>query len=750
MKVELFPEELKGDVGIEAAIEGFDPLPGRPLSVQFISSEDGFQSQDGFGISHEGNRFLIRSPSRRGLIYALFYMADRIEATGRPPKGEIYLEPAFEERFFYIGGLGSGDADTDVPSYVSRAKVEGRVEGIKAAMKTALRYGATWVILFPTYRLIPWDDEVEGKRSEIYREYYRELVNYAHKLHLKAIIMGDELIYTDRFLRRFNAELSVDDPNFWKALRHKYGSLLSEMPELDGVGVRIGEMIPRGSFRAFDVIHNDSKLSLEEKYRRFVENIYEVVVGEFGKLYYHRTWVTNDWEQHSVPNIYRAIFEDIPTDGLIVSIKLTKTDQWDYQAFNPTIGITPHRTSVELEMNKGPHGGQRFPDFMGLYQGAGLQYARERGTIGVTVGLTGSLWQEASLYTASRLMWDPYQDVEKIARDWAAIRFGRRASTDIARLLILSYDAMMKSLYLRPYASTHAWNPIPHIMTGLYFLVGDPIWDRGRRHMRFLRELYLQCKPWLEETIREIEEGVKIYREMLRIYRRAKPKVSDRRLAEEAHRSLLLGESFVRLSALYSISFLRFFEYMDGRTERKRRRAGRLIGELERAIERYRARRGNFDTFAIELFIENAKGFLEDPDRAEERLRSAPTEEEILRMLETAEESDRRELEAHPEAVKIMYWEGNVDGKELITVKGREVSLRHLVDEPPTEVRYELYAEIPQRSRLVIERIEARGYVCVVEQPSEENGWSARIFVSDPQDGRDIYRFNLYAIPLED
>ncbi len=701
---------------------------------------------DGFGIWNASDKqCLLFSSTIRGIAYALYYIADRINVTGRLPKESITLDPAFEDRF--ILSLEFPDADIQIPPYVSSEKLVTEIEKIKKKITDALSSGATHIVFSPTYRLVKWEDEIEDKRNEYYRDGIKEVIQYAKNLGLKVLTMGDEFIYTENLLKKFDAELSIENKNFWEAVKYKFRTLLTDFNELDGVAVRIGEIIPYGNLRVFDVINNESNLSLEEKYRRFIQNVYDVVAGEFGKIYYHRTWATSEWEVHSVPRLYERIFSKLPVENLYVSIKLTKTDQWNYQAFNPTIGLSSHKTIVELEISKGEHGSQRYPDFMGLYQSAGLQYAKIKGAAGAAgFFVQNSFWRDASFYAGQRLMWNPNQDVKTIAQDWATARFGRRTSKNIAAILMISYNALMKSLYLKPYASTHAWNPLPHIKTDRYSLEGDPVWDKGKTQMNFLYELYLQCKPWLEETINEMNEGEKLYDKMMEIFYKAKPSIDDPQTAKRALESLRLGQTFVKLSVLYSTSFLRFFEFKEIPAANNKLRIKQLIKDLKTSLKKYHRFKETFDTLAIEQFIVNAEEFLINPKKAEDELRNAPDEKQVREILKSAGEKDEIELQKHPDAVKVFSWYGNVDGKDLLIMKGRTVKLKHLSYSPPTEVKCDIFSEVPKNSKLVVQRIEARGFVCVAEQPCKENKWSSKIYISDPQSGKDIYKFNVYAV----
>ena len=150
--------------------------------------------------------------------------------------------------------------------------------------------------------LIPWDSEPEATENKKNREKTKELIKYAHELHLKYFVYSDEFTYHPSLIEKSGATLNLEDPLFWEAVQEKYRTLFRSMPEIDGVGIRTGESTQVwGNYRAFDVMHQDkaSEWPLDKRYRTLVNKIYDVVVKEFGKLYYQRTWVTSMHEQHS-------------------------------------------------------------------------------------------------------------------------------------------------------------------------------------------------------------------------------------------------------------------------------------------------------------------------------------------------------------------------------------------------------------------------------------------------------------------
>jgi len=745
-------------VGLEALVKGgqvcgvqteIGRSPGRGRAVILGEPQAPSAESDADAYSIEAMpraRLEVRPNSVRALAYALVFLADRLMTQGRLPSHSVTREPAFKSRFTHVD---FPRVDIETPPYVDQQALAAGVSSAKNTLRLALCWGANHILLHRSHLVVPWDDDVEGKRSEIYRAAYKELVDYAHALHLKVLAYDDEFLYLEDVLKKASATLSVEDPAFWDVLQDKYRGLFARLPELDGVGIRIGEMLPWGNFRAFDVIHNDSKFSLEEKYRLFIRKVHEVVVGEFGKLYYHRTWVTNDWEQHSVDKIFKPIFDDMPRDNLIVSIKLTKTDQWYWQALNPTLGLTDHATVVELEMHHGPHGAQAFPSFSGEWFRAGLNYALGRGAVGAMTGVPSGVWLEANGYAASRLLWDPKEDVRQVAKDWATIRFGKRAAAAVADALLLSYHAIHKGLYIMPYASTHAWNPLIHLLSGMFVAEGDPTLDEGLGHLAFLRDIYWQCRPFLADTMRELREGLRIWDKMVRRCAARQREIDDPEMAGHLEYALALGRSFIRLNVSYVEAFLKYFIYEESLSEADRRQAKAAITDLKRAIRQYLENGGNFQLSGIDEFTQVAERGLANPQRARQMV-YRPSEQELRSRKSTEMQRQAAALESADRSVKLLYWEGSVDGREMLIVGDREVQIEHMAAEPPADVKYEFFEPLPKGWRVVLKPLEVRGYAFVYGQPNERNGWQTSVLVDDPEDGRAIYRFELHAVPPEE
>ncbi len=669
--------------------------------------------------------------------HGLYWAWDRLKTCGDIPLVKMVRRPTFKYRFTYIS-LGS--------------PTQGSLEQALASLRQAARVGVNHVLVYRTENYVPWDGR-HGEEAERCRELLREFIEAAHSLHVKVLVYGDEFIYLDSWLEKFGGKPCVSSPGFWKALEEKYRALLRELPELDGVAVRTGEVIPHGGFKAFDVMHSrcpGENYSLEYKYRKFLDTIYGVVVEEFGKIYYHRTWVTNDWEQHSVPEILQRILDGFPRKNFILSIKLTEADQWEYQPLNPTIGAVKHTTVVECETGRAHQWGGPVMDFAAEFIQAGLQYALMRGARGVSAALPS--WSasprqpgyDALPYTVWRLAWNPGEDLEKIVTEWAAQYFGAAAPV-VAEVLLKTDDAVRDSYYVAPYA-VRVWNPLGHIYGSMFICKGNPFFDNGRGHDEFLKTIYLHCKPCLDRVWELMDRGVATYDEMIEKYLAVKHLVPRKEYRDGFEEVLRHARAVLNLNRLYVKAFTAYFEYREKRSPYWRGRLARLLSELGYAASEYEEKWGLYRLYGIKEFLKLARRALIDPDGLEQLLATSPTTGEVEELVRQHMDKEEK-LASRPDAKMILRWEGVVDGRDILHVKGETIQIEHLLAEPIHDVKYVFYEPVAAApARYAVKRIRCRGAALVLENPSSDNGYTLKIYLDDTAPGPDRYVLEIYRI----
>jgi len=688
--------------------------------------------------SIEGRKvILVSGGSVLGVAYGLFWIADRLKVNGFIPNINTIREPELKIRFL------SGSSKSEV--------------------RDALRYGATWIWGSHTVNhLVPWNAEPERTQNAKNREELIEVIDYAHSLHLKYIIYEDEFSYHPTLLKEFGATLDPEDPAFWDAVKAKYRRLLKAMPEIDGIRQRTGEGTRvGGNFKSFDVIHDgDSDWNMAKRYRTWVKNIYDVVVGEFDKIYYQRTWVTSSYEQHSMPEVYEEIFTDeIPVKNLYMSPYMSTTDRYFHQPYNPTFNLTPHNMIVLLApLNY--HGNNNcgiLPTFPGTYFQGGLKTylsVDKSNCVGADFGVRSKGgWDTYALtaYTSSRLIWEPNMDVKEIAHDFAAMYFGKEAADDLAEILMLTPKIYKYGMYIAP-AAHGQFASLTHLRLTTFPVKGLPNLDSGRKHMEFLNDIYLRCSPWVDETYLYLDHGLKLADEARSIANRAATKIFDLKKKEEIKNNAEMTYSLVKVNYYYVKAMISYFQYRESPISKNKNQLAEYSNKLNIAIKAFKNIPNNvYRLDGIEQLQININAALEDVEKAGKILANAPDDEAIDQLIDDQQAIYKEVLEKYKdEAVKVVYWQGRVDGRDLFKVKGKEIEIEHLRFDNILESTEEFSTSLPAKDyTVVVKDIQSRSFgPFVLEQPSAKNDYTVTLYLSDsPMHGYSWWKFELYYIP---
>lgn len=711
------------------------------VDLQKVTDEQGYEIKT--LLRRDGKTLIVNGGSILGDIYGLYWIWDRLRVYKDIPQIDTLRKPTLQIRHPPQGKGAPGRS--------------------KRGMRSALRYGLTWVTGENPLNLIPWDSEPEKTRNAENRKIAKEMIDYAHALHLKYFTYGDEFTFHPSFLEKQNAKVSVADPAFWGALQEKYRTLLHLMPEIDGVGIRTGESTMRwGNYIAADVMHqeDDPAWNLERRYTTFVRKLHDVVVGEFDKLYYHRTWVTSDTEQHTNPEVFKKIFtSEVPQKNLFLEPKITLTDRWYYQPYNPTFNLTPHKTLVEFEaMEYHTSGRGLFASFPGQYFQGGLRTllsSEDCNVIGAGYDVPNheswGTWT-VNAYTLYRLTWNPEEDLRTIAEDFAAIHFGREAAERMGDIYLLSASAYKDGMYIKPAAEARVWNTLPQLRNTTFPMQGIPEIDRGKTHLEWLEStMYEPCRGREEETLRLLDRGLSAAERMRTFFKEAKPKIANKSLAEEVEDSLDATVALVRLNNLYVQTCLAYFEYRSASTSAGKTKLAELVPPLQVTREELDAlTKGKYRFYGIDQLRLCAEELVADREGALDELRRAPTPEELDKVVTEHQARYAALLESHKEkAVKFLHWEGSVDGKDLLLIQGNRLEVKHLQSSQIAHQKSEFSGELPKRPVTVIVRdLDSRPrHPFVLEQPKAENDYTARIYLEDSPGGQGWCKFDLYTIP---
>ncbi len=704
---------------------------------------------DGYAIhtiDRDGTRtVLISGGSVIGDVYGLYWVRDRLFVYGDIPVINTFRVPAMKIRFGAAWGRhGFGGSS-------------------KEQMQMALRQSVNWVSGPAVLDLVPWNSEPEATVNAENRENARGLIAYAHSMHMKYFSFANEFTYHPSLLKDTGATLSPCDPRFWDAVQEKFRMLFTVLPELDGIELCNDDISGFwDTYRAYDVMHEtpDCEWSYEKRFRTFVEKVHEVVAEEFGKDYFHFTWSLTPHEVHTQPAVFREIFTDaVPTDHLYLMPKITTADRWWHQPYNPTFNLTPHKTVVCFETMNYYESGKAniFPTFSGQYFQAGLQtilMPENSNVIGAAslAGIRKVGWDTASAYAyvLYRLMWDPNESMDQIAEDFCAIHFGRDAAKDMAQIYLLTPVAYKYGLHIEP-VSYGQFNSFIHMRVGTFPAEGYPAIDGGKEHLVFLRKIYLRCKPWIPETLDDLQHGLDTANAMLKTYARAKPEIQDLTLAKDLEDRLTMTRNLIRTNLGYVATSFAYFAYIDEVSEEHRQALAKEVQSLTDARADFVATAGfGYQLFGVDVMLKSAEAALANRDAAIAALEQKPTRSQIEATVAEQQRKYAEVLKTRADhAVKFAHVEVMVDGRDILNVSGDSYSIEHLRWDYPHVQVFDFTAPLPGKPVTVIPGdVDSRPmHPFILEQPGRDNDYTVRIYLDDLPGGQGWMKFDLYYVP---
>lgn len=687
---------------------------------------------------NEGHRSLVvAGGSTIGDVYGLYWIWDRIRIFKSIPEINVKREPSLKIRY-------------------TRIRVKSKED-----IKRALRYGLNLVYGENPLALIPWDTEPERTENKNNRDKVKELIEYAHLLNMKYLPFGTDFTYHPSLLKKYNALLSPSDSMFWDAVQAKYRMLLHSLPELDGVAVFTGEEQSYwGNYKTFDPMHDGEECdwSLQKRYRTFIQKVHDVVVGEFEKIYHHRTWITNSYEQQAQPAVYKRIFtDDVPIKDIYLIPSFTQNDRWWYQRYNPTYNLTPHNMLAVMEsMNYYESSKSNiFPTFPGQYFQAGLQSVIEAPNSNLK-GLSFDLLptddhnsKNLTSYTVFRLGWNYLEDPYEIANDFCSIYFGTSASKGMAEIYMLSPTAYKYGLFIEP-ITYGAFNSLPQIRVGTFPAQGYPQIDNGKKHIQFLRDIYLSCKPWITETLNQLDHGLETANMMNEKFEHVKSQIEDKKLAEDVEYQLKMTELFIKTNNLYVKTTFAYFEYLDDSTESNRRKLSEQYDALLQTRNNFMETPGfGYQLFGVDQLLKNSEEALNYLSKAKQLLKQAPSSAQIEKIILEQQKLYVKILDEYEEeAVHILHWEGRVDGRDIITIRDDHLEIEHLRWDQMYFKDYKVLNSLPDKVVTVIPKdIESRPmHPFILEQPSKKNNYTVKVYLYDVPGGAGWCKFDLYYI----
>ncbi|MGD0921106.1 MAG: hypothetical protein ABSA70_04990 [Terriglobia bacterium] len=430
-------------------------------------------ANQGFTIEPIRNGLQLSS-SGIGLVYGAFRLAEAIRRDGVDWNLRRSETPAFGERIFSYQGTVFGLPDEGYyfrhPPYVNAPLLEQQVEAAKTAMRRLLPYGINTVAflnlnvedyinydLWGNGNAVYSPDSLHRTRSAIFCRALSELADYAHQLHMQFFLQIYEFSLPDHLDGR---QLSDGSQRTWELVDAKFGELF-QRASLDGIILTLTEPSPRMAYRGITLWQTP------EGAGRMASHYYDTVVKKVGRrLIVRLWWVTDD------PQGFKRLLTETPDPGIMYDTKNTNGDFFLSVGENPLISQGSTRTrpfSVTFDTFRQFDGWGTLVLYPTFWADR-FKHARENGVVAVNAwgpwfpgcifpGTWVGKYDEydflrhgfrpalASLYLFSRLAWNPTDSPEAIARDWAALHFGKENAEALRKVLCLSYD-LWKTTYL--------------------------------------------------------------------------------------------------------------------------------------------------------------------------------------------------------------------------------------------------------------------------------------------------------------
>jgi hypothetical protein len=282
-------------------------------------------------------------------------------------------------------------------------------------------------------------------------------------------------------------------------------TLLRDLPEAAGIVLRFGET---DAHRLPHLLGNDlysphcprcSQLGRADRVVDTITRCYDIVVAKHSKRLIARAWNVRPGGFHDNTELAERIAQRLPgdpaDDRLVLSFKLTQTDFWRYQQWNPSsLACGGRPVLYELQCQREYEGKGAVPNWQpplwshgpspeelslnGVAErspdGVGLAAAAQRTNLaGVMAWVRGGgwggpfikdeSWVDANAWAVPVLADDPSTPLPDLAKRWAAERLGlsEPSAEKVAQVLMHSAEAARQAFYMRPYAATKgsAWHP---------------------------------------------------------------------------------------------------------------------------------------------------------------------------------------------------------------------------------------------------------------------------------------------------
>lgn len=128
----------------------------------------------------------------------------------------------------------------------------------------------------------------------------RRLTRKAHKEGIEEVVVWDHALYNlnyypDEFKTGPDSTINLDNPEFWEWFREDYRDMLDRVPEIDGI---VLTFIETGAH--VEDQYSEQMPTEQEKLARLVDEVASVIMDEYEKVLYIRTFIYTQEELDAI------------------------------------------------------------------------------------------------------------------------------------------------------------------------------------------------------------------------------------------------------------------------------------------------------------------------------------------------------------------------------------------------------------------------------------------------------------------
>lgn len=263
------------------------------------------------------------------------------------------------------------ELDKNTPDLVDKKALETSKENFKKYIKLLKENWYNSISLDDLNHLISFkkswiykDSNIE-KRNNIYKNYYKELINIAKNENISVYITTDMQFYTDLMEEKI-WKISTNNKKLEDLNKEAFEELFSDLGEISWVIMRIWEW-----WKAYNSWDYKSKIIYKdpEDVNKLLKEILPILEKNSKKLIFRTwtIWIGEIWDLVVDKKTYDETFSGITSNNLIVSVKQTPGDFFYFESLNPTIWYWNLKQIVEIEVRREYEWWWDFPNYMWDY-----------------------------------------------------------------------------------------------------------------------------------------------------------------------------------------------------------------------------------------------------------------------------------------------------------------------------------------------------------------------------------------------